>query len=1716
MTSLIQAQIDANAPSWTENGAVVYLGTGGTANTDNVGIGTTNPDAPLEIEAAAADLHIDSGGNARILFDRAATTDSAMLRYDTNAVAEWGIGIGVSSQAFGIYEDSNINQKRLTFGFDNAETVFNEDGLDIDMRFEGDNNTKLFFLDAGSDMIGIGLTNPSTALHVVGTVTASVGFSGALAGNATSATALQTARDIGGVSFDGTANIVPATITVADTNSASYVALWESDAGALAPKSDAALTYNPSSGTLTATTFSGTLSGSAAGWTDGTNVIYTTTLTDNVGIGTTNPALLNGGGEVVLDVAADGTPEIVLSRTTTDEDARASMRITATEDLRFAVQDGAASTIDAMVILSDSGYVGIGTTDPDTALEVNGDVTATTFVGALNGNASTATTASVATTLTITDNEATNETNAILFTSGGVLGGGDLDIESDGDLTYNPSSGTLTATTFVGDLTGDVTGSAAGWTDGTNVVYTTTLTDNVGIGTTNPTLLNGAGEVVLDVAADGTPEIVLSRTTAADDARASMRITATKDLRFAVKDEAASTIDAMVILSDSGYVGIGTTNPGSALEVVGAIAASTAITANGKMTANADLDVKNGATTAGVLAIFEDSDNGTNNATFTVPALAGDTDYILPPDDGDEGEQLQTDGDGTLTWESAGTETNNLEDGAAGIADTEIFIGTGAGTGNYKALGTDVTMANTGAVTISDGVEVTNWNLTTPTITTSLTTSTPTTLTAAELDRLDGLAGIITTDVTAVTDLEGTGLSITTGTLDWAAASTDLSDTADLLYETELDDESELEAQIADMGNILQETEIDGSSELLAIVTDEVGTGKLVFNTSPNFVTSVGIGTTNPGSLLDIRAVAGAAGILTLSTDELTVVDGDKLGQIDFQAPLEEGGDSVLVGASIWAEADAEFTTTNNATELVFATGASEAAAEKMRIDNAGNVGIGITNPIDPLHIVADSGGDSIHLEENTGGDDWQLGIDAEGNLNFKDSGTTAITFANGGSIGIGTTDPGTYDLYVSGDTYIGGITVTNGTLDFGGDLDMQTNDIIDVGDLGIGTANPYYALEIVGGDLAIGTTDFFVDDSTGRVGIGTTVPGSTLEVRGPTRIYGNTTVQGNKAYMFNSYNDGAGDKYLETDSAFEIWHDAPNDLLRFGAASSGAAGSSLSLNESALVLNTSGDVGIGTTNPDNVLDVVGAVSIGTLGIGNTAPANGLVVEGSVGIGMTNPNSALHVDGTITATGWSGGNITTLDSAIEEAELTLSDNVTADASTTAHGFLKKLSDDATEFMDGEGNWTIPAGTGANTALSNLASVAINASLLPETDNNIDLGSSTKTFKDAYITGDVGIGTTNPYYALEIVGGDLAIGTTDFFVNDSTGRVGIGTTVPSVALDVVGFITSTGTVEGATLTEGGIAVHNNDEMDASSELYAIVDDETGSGSGTPLLVFNVNPVLTGATLAGILADNDDMVFEADADGNGSNKFSFTDGAATEIASITEAGVLQIDSTLTIGANADVDYTITFDGDTSDGVLNYDEDNADFEFDQDIVTTGNVEGATMTEGGIAVLNNDEIDASSELSTIMDDETGTGGALVFANSPAITTPTISGDITYTGTQPKRTMVLTAAGAIVGPSSGFADQRRTDASNVSYYTVNYDGDDTAEKAFWQFVVPDSYTGTTANVTLYWATSSTTTGNVVKWFVAMQGLGDGETLNSTYAGEDSVTDNALDVVGAV
>ena len=136
-------------------------------------------------------------------------------------------------------------------------TISSNDALTNAIKIDQD-SAKVFAL-GDMDVVGnytsasgdIGLTGTRITKGWFTDLEVTNAIAGSITGNAATATALETARDIGGVSFDGTASIVPTTIVVADTNDTTcFVGLWESATGSLLPKTDGALLYNAGTGTL--------------------------------------------------------------------------------------------------------------------------------------------------------------------------------------------------------------------------------------------------------------------------------------------------------------------------------------------------------------------------------------------------------------------------------------------------------------------------------------------------------------------------------------------------------------------------------------------------------------------------------------------------------------------------------------------------------------------------------------------------------------------------------------------------------------------------------------------------------------------------------------------------------------------------------------------------------------------------------------------------------------------------------------------------------------------------------------------------------------------------------------------------------------------------------------------------------------------------------------------------------------------------------------------------------------------------------------------------------------------------------------------------------------------------------------------------------------------------------------------------------------------------
>lgn len=104
--------------------------------------------------------------------------------------------------------------------------------------------------------------------------------------------------------------------------------------------------------------------------------------------------------------------------------------------------------------------------------------------------------------------------------------------------------------------------------------------------------------------------------------------------------------------------------------------------------------------------------------------------------------------------------------------------------------------------------------------------------------------------------------------------------------------------------------------------------------------------------------------------------------------------------------------------------------------------------------------------------------------------------------------------------------------------------------------------------------------------------------------------------------------------------------------------------------------------------------------------------------------------------------------------------------------------DATKYLKGDGTWATISGSGANTALSNLSGVAINASLVPDTDGTYALGTISNAWLTLYLAsgstinfanGDILL--THSTNTLTLSGGDLALGSNSLTMTGSLGATG---------------------------------------------------------------------------------------------------------------------------------------------------------------------------------------------------------------------------------------------------------------------------------------------------------------------------------------------------------
>ena len=448
---------------------------------------------------------------------------------------------------------------------------------------------------------------------------------------------------------------------------------------------------------------------------------------------------------------------------------------------------------------------------------------------------------------------------------------------------------------------------------------------------------------------------------------------------------------------------------------------------------------------------------------------------------------------------------------------------------------------------------------------------------------------------------------------------------------------------------------------------------------------NVGIGTTGPGQKLTVN---GDVGITT----------GNQLFVNDIAAYTG----AMTIGPT-------------GASELKFRTSGSE----RMRITSSGNVGIGTDSPASSAKLTV-MGNQTFGLPGN-GTNNQSRWLSIEGNADASGEGSGRIFFTEHNSTTAGMDGYGMSLGYRGGSTSIvgaSGNTWTGLTQIGNGEWGMFGHD------------NNATGVKIMQGSRSATYTAFYSSGSEtmrligGNVGIGTTSPSAKLDVVGFAEINGRLFVNQNGVNTRLNSVDANG-PVLSFDnntiakgfvgSGYHLWV-APNNIAdNFGIRAENqldlGIGSSVKM-----TIDSSGNVGIGTTSPSALLDVNGAGNF----LGGTV-VSGIDTQTDVGIAIAKGDFLKSNDG---------------------------------------NYLRNI-------IGQTSGGVIEIGQGGTALISDI-------NFKPGSSGNIDFYGSGSIDMRVASSGNVGIGTTSPGYKLDVAG-DIR-STADLYINGGdiilggTGRI----------------------------------------------------------------------------------------------------------------------------------------------------------------------------------------------------------------------------------------------------------------------------------------------------------------------------------------------------------
>jgi hypothetical protein len=372
------------------------------------------------------------------------------------------------------------------------------------------------------------------------------------------------------------------------------------------------------------------------------------------------------------------------------------------------------------------------------------------------------------------------------------------------------------------------------------------------------------------------------------------------------------------------------------------------------------------------------------------------------------------------------------------------------------------------------------------------------------------------------------------------------------------------------------------------------------FSSSNFFLGRVGIGTTTPARMLEVRN-AGDTEIGIRSSD---------------------------VGAHFWSLQSSGLTGSANL-DASFQIVDRSISKARFYIGTNGNVGIGTTSPRGPMELQTPAGTNASLLLSSGGFLPLTLDLSPAGVGTISNGGAARITIQPTGEIGIGKTPNNGLALDVNGTVSATAVSATSFS--------------------GSGTGLSGLAV-LTGGNVFSGNQ---IVSSGSRVGIGTTTPNAALHVSGSVVLQGPIAPASTAAT--NLLNIGSGVVADGFRNGISFFESGGNTAMSFGYDGTGNSAQNAlriynTVDAPLFTFQANGNLGVGTTNPVTALDVIGSIT--TTNISSRTNDLAFVLNsvermhihnGRVGIGTNNPQDSLHiVGGGIRMDSTSGNGITAI------------------------------------------------------------------------------------------------------------------------------------------------------------------------------------------------------------------------------------------------------------------------------------------------------------------------------------------------------------------------------------------------------------------------------------------------------------------------------------------